>query len=841
MKFFLILLMILSVFIIKDIPQNFIPHTEIPEIQIKIKCNGCPRSKLEGEIIEPWRTEILKISGVSSVEAESKDQNGIIRVLFIFGTPIDQMKIWLNESFDKMIDRFPPEVSRPLIVETDLNLQPAISLLLFSSLESENIRELERSLESLESVSYVTTLGQSTSGFEITPNYNLLGNLKIRPEEIKKSILQETQIQSDIFDLFEGKRIFEFTISSIPNLELESILIKDIPLSEIASIKKKEFLIHGEVIHNGKKAILLQIFKRPDVGYFALNQEIDQWIIQNSPKWKLKIERNYSGFILETLESLKISLGVAVLLTFILILFFYQNLEISLTAILILITSIVLSVGVLGLFSFSINIISLTGLMFSTGLMIDNSIIYVDQLSGNSSSKIALRKKVQKIFPALLTSSFTTVGVFLPIIFLPGIFGFLLGDLVKTIGLGIFISLSLNYLLFPYFFEKLKFPTINSSLSFDLIKGYEKLLTRLLSKKYLVRILYLVCFIISIIIIKKIPVEWIPDLNNQYKTAFLRSTIQPSLMDIKEWTWINGGQISEMRINGEVKEDYKEIEFISDDPISKIGDFLKAKNYVLIPDTTISSNNRLNKDLKDQLKWLNNQEFQLSNGQPVLILGSENTEHTLQLEYPEGNWIYSSEMNEINTKEDNSIRVIKDGGIYFKTNEKEPIQDSITEGFEIIKNSVWGVIILFLALYTHFRKIIYPFILMAELPISIAGSLIFLWIGGSSMNIMSVAGILVSLGIVVNDSILKLDAIQQNSKNGMSLIASVKKAGKQRVIPIILTSLTTIIAIIPSLWGKSSGHFLQYPLALSLAGGMVFSTFSSLFILPKWIIYLKSV
>ncbi|MEY2904012.1 MAG: hypothetical protein RJA52_28, partial [Bacteroidota bacterium] len=71
MKFFLILLMILSVFIIKDIPQNFIPHTEIPEIQIKIKCNGCPRSKLEDEIIEPWRTEILKISGVSSVEAES--------------------------------------------------------------------------------------------------------------------------------------------------------------------------------------------------------------------------------------------------------------------------------------------------------------------------------------------------------------------------------------------------------------------------------------------------------------------------------------------------------------------------------------------------------------------------------------------------------------------------------------------------------------------------------------------------------------------------------------------------------------------------------------------------
>ena len=107
---------------------------------------------------------------------------------------------------------------------------------------------------------------------------------------------------------------------------------------------------------------------------------------------------------------------------------------------------------------------------------------------------------------------------------------------------------------------------------------------------------------------------------------------------------------------------------------------------------------------------------------------------------------------------------------------------------------------------------------------------------------MSAIGIIVTCGIVVNDSILKLDAINEYRAEGMPLMEAIHTAGVRRLRPIIMTSLTTIFAMVPMLFTHDMGSELQRPLAIAMIGSMVVGTLVSIFIIPViyWLIYRKN-
>ena len=104
---------------------------------------------------------------------------------------------------------------------------------------------------------------------------------------------------------------------------------------------------------------------------------------------------------------------------------------------------------------------------------------------------------------------------------------------------------------------------------------------------------------------------------------------------------------------------------------------------------------------------------------------------------------------------------------------------------------------------------------------------------------MSAIGIIVTCGIVVNDSILKIDSINELRKAGTPLMQAIHTAGIRRLRPIVMTSLTTIMAMVPLLFSSDMGSELQRPLAIAMIGSMLLGTLVSLFIIPLiyWFIY----
>lgn len=143
-----------------------------------------------------------------------------------------------------------------------------------------------------------------------------------------------------------------------------------------------------------------------------------------------------------------------------------------------------------------------------------------------------------------------------------------------------------------------------------------------------------------------------------------------------------------------------------------------------------------------------------------------------------------------------------------------------------------AITLLFLILASQFESLIQPLIILSEIVIDIAFSMLCLCACGVSINIMSLIGLIVITGIVINDSILKIDTINRLIEDGMELVDAVHEAGHRRLKAIIMTSLTTILAVVPFLSRGNIGADLQYPMAIVIIFGMTIGTLVSLFYVP---------
>jgi multidrug efflux pump subunit AcrB len=143
-----------------------------------------------------------------------------------------------------------------------------------------------------------------------------------------------------------------------------------------------------------------------------------------------------------------------------------------------------------------------------------------------------------------------------------------------------------------------------------------------------------------------------------------------------------------------------------------------------------------------------------------------------------------------------------------------------------------SLLLLYFILAAQFESLKLPLIVLFEVPVDFFGALLFLWLFDASINIMSMIGMIVMTGIIINDSILKVDTINQLRKGGMPLITALHAAGKRRLKPILMTTITTILALVPLFFSSGMGNDIQKPFALTIIGGMTIGTLVSIYVVP---------
>ncbi|MCG8461735.1 MAG: efflux RND transporter permease subunit, partial [Holophagales bacterium] len=143
-----------------------------------------------------------------------------------------------------------------------------------------------------------------------------------------------------------------------------------------------------------------------------------------------------------------------------------------------------------------------------------------------------------------------------------------------------------------------------------------------------------------------------------------------------------------------------------------------------------------------------------------------------------------------------------------------------------------SLVLVYLILAAQFESSSRPLVVLAVVPLALGGSAAALAMAGSSWNLMSLTGCVVMLGIAVNDAILKLDFVRQRCRHGVGLARAVREAGRARLRPMMMTTLTTSLGLLPLALGRGAGADLRAPLALSILGGLIAATFLTLILVP---------
>lgn len=163
------------------------------------------------------------------------------------------------------------------------------------------------------------------------------------------------------------------------------------------------------------------------------------------------------------------------------------------------------------------------------------------------------------------------------------------------------------------------------------------------------------------------------------------------------------------------------------------------------------------------------------------------------------------------------------------TGEEEKRQESMNAlGFAMILS----IILVFMVMASQFESLLHPFTILLTIPVAVVGSILTFFIMGMTLNIMAIIGIIMLVGIAVNNSILLVDRILQLQQDGLSRIEAIQQAGQQRIRPIIMTTLTTILAMLPLTFGFGESASLRAPMALAVIGGLITSTAMSLIVIP---------
>jgi HAE1 family hydrophobic/amphiphilic exporter-1 len=145
---------------------------------------------------------------------------------------------------------------------------------------------------------------------------------------------------------------------------------------------------------------------------------------------------------------------------------------------------------------------------------------------------------------------------------------------------------------------------------------------------------------------------------------------------------------------------------------------------------------------------------------------------------------------------------------------------------------ILSLILVFMVLAAQFESIIQPFVIMLTIPLAGVGTILTFFILGKTLNMMAYIGIIMLGGIAVNNAIILIDRINQLREDGMGKKDAIVLAGSQRIRPILMTSLTTILALLPLTIGIGESASLRAPMALAVSGGLVSSTILTLVVIP---------
>ena len=464
-----LVIVVLGIVSIRLLPVSLIPDVDIPYITVQATSSELSAREMDESVLKPLRQQLIQINGLEDIVSEAKDGSGTIRLTFNHGSDIDYLFIEVNEKIDRSMSGL-GDIARPKVLKASATDIPAFFVNITSAGEdftrmSRFARDvISKRIEQLPEVAMVDVSGLVSDEILIIPDESKLLQMGMTMPEFEGCV-RNSNIRLGSLTIRDGEYRYNVKFDSrasssedIANLWLK----KDGRLLQIKDIAK--VIVHpakrtGLVRSDGEDAVCLAVIKQSEAKMSDLKSAMDRLMdsfAKDYPQLRFEITRDQTRLLEYTINNLLQNIIVALILASVIIFLFMRDFRSPVLVILTMPVALIFSMLCFYAIGLTLNIISLSGLLLGVGMMTDNTVILVDNITGRWQREGNLRSAVlegtKEVRGAMLSSVLTTCAVFIPLIFLSGIAGAMFYDQAMSVTIVLLTSYIVTILVIPVYY-----------------------------------------------------------------------------------------------------------------------------------------------------------------------------------------------------------------------------------------------------------------------------------------------------------------------------------------------------------------------------------------------------
>lgn len=973
----MISIMFIGLMAMFSMKSELLPNMEIPVVTISTTWSGAVAEDVETQITKKIEEILPNVEGIDKISSTSTFEKSTIVVEFNFGIDADEKTTEIQRELSKITNDLPDDAGTPVAKKVEAGAGNLTMILMFSA---ENRSELSTfieeyltpKLESLTGIGQVLVFGNPDKQLQIQFDSDKLAAYNLTPVELYNLISISSKnlplgtVQTgnkNIIARFMGELNY---IDEYKNMVIQSNG-NTLKLSDVADIVLTTEDFSDKGFLSGKEAIPVAIEKSADGSTIELNKAATKAIESLKsvmpPGTEYKVLMDSSEDIESSISSVSSGAVQGLVLATIVLLLFLKNIRATFLVSAALPVAIIFTFAFLALNGTSLNLISLMGLSIGVGMLTDNSVVVVDNIYRHmtelhSPVMEASENGATEVTLSVIASSLTTMVVFIPILFIPGIAREIFRDLSYSIIYSNIAALLVSLTLIPMLASRFLSNKINITAEgkiFGAVKNnYMKLIKWALKNRLKTVAISIILFVVSLMVGPRfLKMEFFPkqdkgrysiavelgkglDLDksiaianqiedivkNEPNTKFYFTVVQNDQLsvnvdigkkdtrDISVFDIINkvrplAEKIPDTRVS--VSEEFsmrtpsRDVEFsivgtnldelkvVGKNIIDKLKQYPgavdikstldpgnvearivlnrdKIKSYGLDPisvgqilsysilggdrsnTVTVKTGSeeidvmvRLPKEKRRDINDIKNINIKVGDNKFIKV------SDIVDIVYAEG----SSEINK--TDRIYSVTVsANDGGVGTRA-----IQDQMVKAFnesnppasvsyrwggdsENLSDSVSqlgmalgiSIFLIYALLAAQFENFLLPFIIIGSIPLALIGIIWGLIVFGQAVNVMVMIGMILLAGVVVNNAIVLIDFIQLTIERGSNRTEAVLESCRTRLRPILMTTMTTVLGMLPLSLGIGEGSEVYRGMAITVMCGLTFSTLLTLVVIP---------
>ncbi len=945
---------------------ELMPDMDMPIMMVMTIYPGADPESVEALVSGEIEGQVASLSGVDSVMSYSQENMSMVLLQYDYSVDTNDAYLDLRAALDITAASLPEECQEPMVLQMDINAMPSIMYSVsttdgtdaFSVVNDTIVPELE----AVSTVADVEVTGGREHYIRILLDEEALNQYGLSMNQIAQSIAA-TDFTIPLGSLEQGSQSISAistsenqTVQELQRIPLFTSVGSMIQLSDVAQVGWSQKDPDSISRFNGEDTISVSVTKNQTAGTIGMVNDVkkvmNRMLEQNS-NLMMDISMDMSEQILEAVGSVASTLLMGVILSMIILFLFFGDWKASLIVGSSMPISLLVTVIVMAVAGFSLNMITLGALVIAIGMMVDSSIVVLESCFRSKDRmpdfKEASLQGARGVVGSIIASTITTIVVYLPLCLQEGLTGQIFGQLGYTIIFAMLASLISAMTLVPLFFSLFK-PKEKKELKINNVlegmrNGYDVFERKLLKKKKTCVLLAVVLLVLSFVLARFMDTVLMPSMDEGMVSisATFRSGTKVSEVDermqrledmvtshedVENYTLtIQKGSAS---ITANLKDDRKMTsQEVADQWIAETSDIVDAQLEIQVSSqmsammTTgaAASITLESTDLDDMKEAVNLLEdsiwsipgvlnvsnsagetatqirvvvdpldamshgmtpvqvagalYSMISGTEAMTVTSDGEEYSVYLEFPEGTYddasrllgasisgVPLSEMASLQYTDSQQTIMKTDGKYTLTVNatclsddqmgiqeqmEELAEQTSLPNTVELAQNSMdemmvesftalgWAIaaamFLVFLVMAMQFESPKYSLMVMLSIPFSLIGSLGLLFITGEPISMTSLMGIMMLVGIVVNNGILYVDGVNE-LRMRMPVEDALIRSGQTRLRPILMTTLTTVISMIPMAMGIGSGTEMMSGMAIIIIGGLVASTLLILVLMP---------